>query len=570
MHQRPLRLPPMPGASSCTTTIVTKGASADGSVMVSHSNDNHFADQSIVYVPAKKWKKGSKRPVYVSAVAIGPVPEYNCKHTIRLVDKDRAPGYDYPDEEPSIPVGYIPQVEETYAYLDGNYGIVNEHGLMFGECTDGVFHTLPASPERMFYSSELSRVALERCKTAREAITLMGELIEKYGYYGTGETLPLADENEGWVMEMAPSPDGKGGLWVAQMVPDGEFWVAGNSFRIREIYTDQKAGQPVQMWGKSLFKKIEAAGERYPQDKSLPMDWLRSVSIGEYSHPYYSLRRVWRAFSLVAPSLQLSPWLNPEEGGASKDYPFSVKPDKPITLDALKRIHRDHYEGTEFDLTKGIAAGPFGNPNRYLGPGDPTGDVGTNTVPLRGAWERAISMFYIGYTFINQVRPGIPAPLNTVCWLALNTPAESVFVPLAVAPTPKGYEQCDLSRYAPEYAWWTYNLVGEYANLKYSYMIKDIAARAALHETEAERLVAAFTKGFKGRDSLPKNALNDFTKRLHKLAGEIRTDWIALFGELVFKYNQGYVNTPGHMARKVGYPKEWLDETNYAKGPTRY
>ncbi|MCB1223635.1 MAG: C69 family dipeptidase, partial [Mesotoga sp.] len=207
---------------ACTTLIVTKGASADGSMIVAHSDDNDLADQRIVYVPAQDHEPGSFRPVYCSAVAMGEFHQYNSFIYPRIVS-DRAPAYDTPGYPLSIPIGMIPQVDHTFAYFDGSYGIMNEHQLMFGECTDGAKIQIGPEPgKRIFYSSELSRVALERCKTAGEAVELIGYLIEKYGYYGTGETLPVADPNEAWVIEMAPSPEGTGGLWVARRVPDGE------------------------------------------------------------------------------------------------------------------------------------------------------------------------------------------------------------------------------------------------------------------------------------------------------------------------------------------------------------
>ncbi|MDR1941293.1 MAG: C69 family dipeptidase [Endomicrobium sp.] len=552
-------------AEACTTMIVTKGASADGSVFVAHSDDDDLEDQSIIYVPAKDYPAGSKRPVYASAVANGELPRYNAFSEPRLVDPDRSPDYENKGYARSIPIGHIPQVARTYAYLDGNYGIVNEYGLMFGECTDGAkVGNDPDPQKRIFYSSELSRIALERCKTAREAVLLIGALIEEYGYYGTGETLPVADSNEAWVIEMAPSPEGTGGLWAAQRVPDGHYFIAANEFRIRDIIPDN----PDQIYGKTLFETVERNNMRSPADKSKPMDWLTTVSKGEYSHPYYSLRRVWRGLSLVAPSLNLSPWV---KDGATRDYPFSVKPDKKLALSDIKRIYRDHYEGTEFDLTKGVAAGPFGNPVRYLGPKDPSGDVGDPNVKLEGAWERPISMFYTGYVFINQNRPDAPFPLNVVSWIALDTPAESVFVPLAVAKTPQSYVLGNTSSFDEKSAWWIYNLVSEYSNLKYSYIIKDINARAAKHEAASEELVNNLVKKLSPLAAQnPQKALNEYAQALRENAENIRLDWKDFFLELIVKYNQGYISVKGDMAQKVGYPKEWLDRTNYKKGPVSY
>ena len=234
---------------------------------------------------------------------------------------NRGPGYGEPGLPQSKPLGSIPQVAHTYAYFDGNYGIMNEHQLGIGECTNGAkVEPEPDPGKRIFYSAELSRVALERCKKAREAVRLMGELIEQYGYYGTGETPLVADTEEGWVFEMCGYDEkGTGGLWVAKKVPDGEVFVAANEFRIREIEPDD----PDTMYSKNLFEAVREKGWWSPEDGKL--DWLKAVSNGEYSHPYYSLRRVWRAMSRMAPSMKLPAWV---EDGFTRAYPFSIKPEK--------------------------------------------------------------------------------------------------------------------------------------------------------------------------------------------------------------------------------------------------
>ncbi len=185
---------------ACTTMIITKCASSDGSVFVAHSDDSEMFDNRLVYVPAADHKPGSMRPVYYDAASLGNRPEFNAGVLRRYIGKERSHVYNDPDQPQSIPLGFIPQVAHTYAYFDGSYGIMNEHQLMFGEATNGAKITAEPKPGKLiFYSAELSRVALERTKTAREAIKLIGELIETYGYYGTGETLPVADKHEGWV-----------------------------------------------------------------------------------------------------------------------------------------------------------------------------------------------------------------------------------------------------------------------------------------------------------------------------------------------------------------------------------
>ncbi len=410
------------GTWACTTILVTAGASADGSLYVTHSDDNELADERIIYVPAMNHEPGSERPVYCTGVALGPRPEYNSFMEPRLVCDERGPGYDTLDSLASIPLGYVPQVPHTYAYFDGSYGIMNEHQLMIGECTNSARMQLEPEPgRRIFYSSELSRIALERCTTAREAVELMGKMIEEYGYYGTGETLLLGDSEEGWVFEMCcGTVDSTGGLWVARRVPDGEVFVAANEFRIREIDPDDTD----LLYCSDLFDQVEALGWWNPEDGGL--DWLVTISLGECRHPYDALRRVWRVQSLVAPSLNLCPYV---EDGLTEYYPFSVAPDTPLETHDVMRLHRDHFEGTEFDMTNGPSAGPYGFPNRFYGSYDDHPPMGTITLPLDGAWERPLSVAYCGYVYVCQGRSWLPDPIGGICWMGSDSPSETCFVP---------------------------------------------------------------------------------------------------------------------------------------------
>jgi len=550
---------------ACTTLIVTKGASLDGSMFVGHSDDDHFMDQRIVYVPAKDHPAGSKRKVYATAAAVGEFPQFNTFFYPRLVDGFRAPAYDSNEYPLTIPLGEIPQVAHTYAYFDGNYGIMNEHQLMFGECTNGSKATLDPLPGvRLFYSSELSRVALERCQTAREAVELMGQLIDTYGYYGTGETLPVADPNEAWVFEMAPSPDGTGGLWVAKKIPDGEIFVSGNIFRIREVDPDD----PDMLYSENLHTVAEKHGWWSPEDGLL--DWLPTVSLGEYNHPYYSLRRIWRLFDKVAPSLGLSATV---EDGLTKAYPFSVKPDEKLSLQDVFSLFRDHYEGTKFDLTQGVGAGPFGNPNRYYGAYDGQGDVGDPSKKLEGAWERPISVNYCGYVFVNQGRSHLPDPIGGVMWMGLDKPSDTCFIPFYVGANglPSIIETYDPLDFDHNSAWWAFNFVANWAEKKYAYMHPEIAARQSYHEEASIQLIQqtdqeALTLMDKNRD-----ALGDYLRQIcSKNAETIVSDWWELSEYLIVKYNDGYISTPGNAAQPVGYPREWLNRTEWINGPVKY
>ncbi len=502
-------------AEACTTTIVTKGASADGSVLVSHSNDSYDSDPNIVYVPAKDHKAGEMRPVYPAAIAWEEMPDYACYATPRLVAPERAAGYDYPGKEQTKPLGQIPEVAHTYAYIDSDYGVMNEHGLMLGECTDNSAHLeygKPGEGRGIFYASELGRVALERCRTAREAIHLMGKMIDEYGLWGTGETLLVADKDEGWVLEMQPTPSGKGGFWIAQQVPDGEFFVAANQFRIRAI----RPGSDDQIFNPSLPEQLKKAGWA-AYDKQGNMDWVRSMQAVEDFHPYFALHRVWRALSLVAPSANLP---DKVKNWDTDKYPFAIRPDKPLTVQDIMNLHRDYYEGTKFDRSKGEKAGFFASPYRHAS---------------KPKWDRSITAANISYTWINQTRADLPCP---IFWLAMNAPAESVYLPLAVAPLPEAYSGNDRKTFDADKAWWISGQVTTLTRGYYSALAPQVREAAAKEEAYGIKLV----------DESVGMSPEALAKKLQANAVRALADWRDLYGNLLsnsdcghhIKYDESY------------------------------
>lgn len=548
----------------CTTIAVTKGATVDGSVFVCHADDNEMGDSRIIHVPAMDHPPNSKRPVYKYQVAYP-----------RLVTKALGPGYDTPDYPESEILGYIDQVPHTYAYFDGTYGIMNEHQLCYGECTNAAQKYLaqPEKDKRVFNTTSLSRVALERCKTAREAIVLMGDLIDNYGYYDTGETMPIGDREEAWAMEMCGVPDtvvkdGKTirGLWVAKKVPDGEVFVAANEFRIRDV----DPNNPDMIVSPYLFEVAEKLGWWNPREGTL--DWLKTVSWGEYCHPYYALRRVWRVFSRLCPSKNFSPWV---EDGYTRDYPFSVKPDKKLDFKDVLHLFRDHYEGTEFDMTKGIAAGPFGNPNRYIDFSYDSKDMNLHFPPptIMGAWERPLSIYYCGFTYACQAREGLPDPIGGRCWFGPSSPYETCYVPFYVGMTklPKAYCVGSPDEFEREFAFWAFNSISNYACLKYCYMKEDIIAKQEeIENKEIDNLIETWDR--KALDLYkedPSKARDYLTDVCCNNAETVVKAWWKLGEYLIQKYADGYINKP-RIGQEVPYPRWWLLRVGYLNGPTTY
>jgi len=543
--------------SACTIFAITPGASDDGSMYVGHTNDGvgfdwrNYDGISLTYIPAADHAPGEKR-----AVAFDP-------------NSGSDAAGNKADGSSEAVLGHIDQVPHTYGYYTASYGMMNEHQLLSGECTDYAKIELGAEEgKRIFYSSELSNVALERCTTARGAIELVGELIETHGYYGTGETLIFADPKEAWVIEMCSSPEGTGGLWAAEKIPDGEVFVAGNEFRIREIVPND----PDMLYAIDLFRITEGNGMWSPVDGTL--DWLEATSFGEYSHPYYSLMRVWSIQNRLAPSLGLSPYV---ENSYTEAYPFSITPDETVNLTTAFSLYRDHYEGTEFDLTEGVAAGPFGNPYRYLGPADAHTDFQNESfIEVRpGANARPVSAVFCAYSYVAQARADLPDPVGGVLWFGPAVTYETVYAPMYAGAlnVSAPYTTGDREVYDPDAAYWTFDFVTNWAMLRYDAMIVDIQAKQAeLESNSIEAVKTTDTRAVEliqaGDEAGARQLLTHFTV---ERGDAIIDEWQALSGMLVVKYSNGLITDPvNESVEESGYPAWWSQEADYQYGPRVY
>ncbi|ETV63753.1 hypothetical protein H257_19317, partial [Aphanomyces astaci] len=389
----------------CTILLVGAKASATGTPMTTHTADSSNYDFRIAKVPQQQHATGTSRNVPLLR------QEYP-----RYVGRDRGakeyfrenlePGFFNWTESPTI--GQIPQVATTYGYIDGMYPIINEHQLAFGESTCGAkLWAKPATQggKALFDITELARVALERTRTAREAIQLMGDLAVQYGYYGAewegdsvlseaGETLTVTDTKEGWVFHILPDDSGASAVWVAQRVPDTHIVAIGNQFIIHHVnLTDSDnflgssnlydVAKRNNFWdGQSDFDFTVAYAEPFDADTS------KIVT-----------RRQWRVLTLANPKLNLSPFTDVY----GTDYPFSVETGRILTVHDIMRIQRDHYENTPFDLTQGPASGPYGNPARYgTGPNvtAPAWSNGQRTI-----FERPISYHTTAYSYVTSLHP---------------------------------------------------------------------------------------------------------------------------------------------------------------------
>jgi len=558
-----------PGA--CTTLLVGRNATVDGSVLVTHSMDEANNDFRLVYVPAKDYSDPdtSARPVYVD------YEDYP-----RVVSSDISPNYAPTGmQNASVPIGHIPQVSHTYGFLDLSYGALNEHNLAIGESTCSAKTVgLPVSTpggKALFWVGELSHVAMERCITARCAVQLMGELAEKYGFYGdgeregAGETLTVADPEEAWVFHVLAGVDDDGGsaIWVAKRLPADQMTVVSNMFTIRSVNLEDTDN----FYGRKDMKQVAKKAGWW--DGVSAFDFTAAFSIGEYSHEYYSGRRMWRALSLAAPSLTLDPTvgspLNSSGLGPKQSfYPWSVVPDKLLNVQDLQRTHRDHYEGTPFDLTEGLAAGPFSSPNRWGG--------AANELSIHGgAWERPISVYRVNYNHITQLRSWLPREIGGCMWFGPHVPHGTVYVPVYVGAqfVPSAYSTGNMGKYNRKIAWWRHAFVSNWAQLKWNYIIHDVQsaqlkletsffAQQSAVEANASAMIAV------GKIQDAREILAEQTRAAENITG---STWLQLGDDLITKYKDGFVDTtPGDISKvghPVGYPKWWLKAVGFASFP---
>ncbi len=498
-------------ALACTNFLVTRGASADSSCFITYTCDGEFHPH-LEYTPAADHKPGDSIEIR----------DWGGKLK-----------------------GKIAQVPHTYAVV----GLMNEHQLGFGETTFGGRKELE-NPSGIIRYWDLMGFTLQRARTAREAIKVIGDLVAEYGYGDEGESFSLSDPREVWYMEIAGTgPGGKGAVWVALRVPDGYVCAHANKSRIGEFpmndpktclhsanvvsfavekgYYDPKSGEP--------FRFCDAYCPPQPKD-------LR-----------YCETRVWSIFRRCAPSQNFSPEYNRGIAGVDP-YPLWIKPDKKIALADVMNIMRDHYEGTPFDMTKGLDAGPFGSPNHCR-------PMTWQVDSVAYGWERAISTPQTGFSFICQSRDWLPNPIGGVYWYGLDDTYFTVWAPLycGINSVPVSYTVGSLGQFSWESGWWVVNFVANYANLKYSYMKDDIIKVRDQLENDFLAMQPVIEKASlelgKTDQALMKRYLTDYSV---SHAEDVIKQYRKLGEFLICKYNDGYVKDSTGRPREVGYPESWL------------
>jgi len=452
---------------ACTVIMVGKNASTDGSVLSTHTCDCGQCDWTFRRVPAADHKPGDTRRIfYVDQFATVP-PDLGLKW-------DRAPLDGFTGLE-------IPQIPHTHGYIHGAFGYMNDKQVAIGESTIGNVEKIEnQTPSAKFDITMLTLIAMERAGTAREAVQIMGSLAEKYGYghTDTGEMLAVSDPNEVWVFEImavgplwTPQSGRAGAVWCAQRVPDDHVSVCPNESRIGEI----DLANTGDFMASPNVVDFAVQQKLYDPKSGKPFNWKRAYSPQAVSAASTNGSRVrlWRFFNLVAPSLNLGPET------PNMDFPFSVKPEKKLSVYDVMQMTRDKCEGTVFDPARGLQGGPFANPN-FLPYGFKLDGKQYNT-------SRIISVNRAEYVTVTQARSGMPDAIGGIVWLAIGAQDTSCFMPLYNGMTriPRSFEIGDHWKFDRESARWAFDYVDFHAQVLYSLAIQDVRAAQVQWEKSA-------------------------------------------------------------------------------------
>ena len=445
-------------SQACTNVIVSKGASIDGSIMVSYAADSHQLYGELYFAPAAVWNEGD----------------------LRRVNEWDTGKY----------LGDIPQAARTYQRV----GNMNEHQLLIAETTYGGRSELEDPKGIMDYGS-LIYIALERARTAREAIDVIVDLANTYGYYSSGESFSIADKNEVWVMDLiGKGPDNKGIVWVARRVPDGYICSHANQARISTFPLNDPENC---LYAPDVITFAREKGYFSGEDKDF--SFCDAYAPLDFSGMRACEARAWSAFNILCDGK----FTFMDENGnevtkdaydyidyamgydASKRFPLFVKPSRKLTVKDVADVMRDHYEGTPMDMTKDIGAGGNALPYRWR-------PMGFEHEGKKYINERAIATQQTGFWFVGQVRSQYPDEIGGINWFGCDDAATSYLTPIYVSTysVPECFRvgNGNMITYSPTSAFWMTNRVANACYKAYDIMFPTVDA--AIDSWESEMMEA--------------------------------------------------------------------------------
>ena len=515
-------------ALACTNLIVGKNASADGSTIVSYSADSYGMFGELYHYPAGVHKKGTMIDVY--------------------------------EWDSGKYLGKIEQARQTYNVI----GNMNEFQLTIAETTFGGRPELVDTLGIIDYGS-LIYLALQRSRTAREAIKVMTDLVAEYGYYSGGESFTIADPNEIWIMEMiGKGPGVRGAVWVAVRVPDDCISAHANQSRIHQFDMDDKQNC---IYSPDVVSFAREKG--YFSGVNKDFSFANAYAPLDFGARRYCEARVWSYFNMFTDrGSEFLPYI---EGKTDEPMPLFLKPNRKVSVQDVKNAMRDHYEGTPLDITKDFGAGPYHAPYR-------PSPLSFEVDGKKYFNERPISTQQSAFVFVAQMRSTLPDAVGGVLWFGVDDANMTVFVPVycCTDKVPECYTHVDGADYLT-FSWnssfWIHNWVANMVYLRYDLMIDDVrSVQTALENSfnEAQEGIETTAGNLLAKDLAQGKAF--LTNYSNMMAQSTLDAWKRLGQFLVVKYNDGVVkrvkdgkferNAIGQPAPVIrpSYPKEFAEE----------
>ena len=424
-------------ALACTNLIAGKKATTDGSVMITYAADSHNLYGQLTRTPAAEHRPGEMR---------------------KVVEWDTGK-----------PLGEIPQPAHTYAVV----GNMNEHQLVIGETTwGGHEELLDTTGQAVIDYGSLIQIALERSKTAREAIDVMTSLVDEFGYASEGESFSIADKDEVWVLEMIGKGAEKGAVWIAVRIPDHAISGHANEPRIRKVNLKDKDNV---RYSKDLIPFARKRGYFSGKDEDF------SFAEAFFNHTADNRRgcdaRVWSYFRRFKPEAdEYYAWC---VGESDEPMPLYIVPDRKVSLEEMQWSMRDHFEGTPLAMTEDVGAGPNRVPYRWR---PMTFEVDGKTYLN----ERAIATQQTGWSFVSQSRDWLPDGVGGVLWFGTDDTNTSVYIPIycSLTEVPAELGEGDIATFSMDSNFWMNNWVANQAYNRYDLMIPDIRKVQSALENE--------------------------------------------------------------------------------------
>ena len=528
---------------ACTNFLFTKGATKDGSTMVTYSADSHVLYGELYHWPAQDWPAGSMLDVY--------------------------------EWDTGKFMGKIPQVAHTYNVV----GNMNEHQLAIAETTFGGRKELESQTGAIIDYGSAIYITLQRAKNAREAIVVMTDLIEKYGWVSSGESISIIDPNEVWIIEIIGKGEGeKGAVWVARMVPDGYVSAHANQARITTFPLEGKTSISSSKLNKiydpnitTVYSKdvISFAKEKgfYPQDgKNKDFSFSDTYAPVDFSGARACEIRVWAFFNAVNPDMAQY-WdyatgrniQRDSKGYATNRMPLWIKPSEKVDVLQVMDFMRDHLEGTELDMSKDMGAGPYECPYRWR-------PMSFKVDGKEYVHERATATQQTGFTFVAQCRNWLPDEIGGILWFGVDDAASSVYFPMYSASTEVPFAFAvgngSMMEFTNKAAFWVFNQVTNFAYTRYNLIHPEIRAKQVALEKQYVDFVQMIDAGAKEMLAQNKEAAIKFITDFSCRTGNHLVDtWRDFYGYLFCKFMDGNVKTaiPGEKNPKVEQPAlpEW-------------